>query len=282
MGKSIIINGKEYILKSKEETIEAVLQFLKSSITSSLQDVFQKGTIKLKETTRDYELVSFPSVDLQIYYSERTNKVFIEYDVNRDIRALKPRDYIAEFISGYINTNMKDYIRVFPEIILMEENIIGGKNKDSGYRLTPYTIGYWDSITGGYEFIEDRTEVELDLEKLRTPSIEPADKFIDFINTTDEIFNRYKRVELSDEDKTSYINSANNIWFNYKDDLDTYNDKMRELAESYDVVLNIRDRIPEMFDEYKQAYLEFFDRDLGDVFSEVIRKKYEVLNLIDN
>ena len=164
----------------------------------------------------------------------------------------------------------------------MEENIIGGKNKDSGYRLTPYTIGYWDSITGGYEFIEDRTEIELDLEKLRTPSIEPADKFIDFINTTDEIFNRYKRVELSDEDKTSYINSANNIWFNYKDDLDTYNDKMRELAESYDVVLNIRDRIPEMFDEYKQAYLEFFDRDLGDVFSEVIRKKYEVLNLIDN
>ena len=112
--------------------------------------------------------------------------------------------------------------------------------------------------------------------------------FLDFVEEVKEINKRYSQVQLSDEDKQQFI-------FDYMDILTNYHGaelraKRDELYEEYGIIKNIQRKVPEMFDEYKEKYLEYFGVQLNNldihnndsVLKSWIGGEKQVFNNIDN
>lgn len=280
----MIINGIEYQDRTREEIESEIRSFIIKQITNALQEELSNGNITVVPVDDRPQLQ--PYISLQYYYSERTNKVLIEWDISDSVRFYAPREIIKDRINGHIMANMQYDIRVIPEILLMEDKT--HEMVDSSFNLSPYTIGYWKCLTGKNELIEDRTEVMLDLEQYHKGLDEKPEKnFDEFIEIVKEINKRYKNEYMTDEEKSEYIQGAYEIWDLYKDDLDTYNTKMQEYNHEFSEshgrhdFINEDEKIVEMYAEYKEAYNDFFNRELPDIIPHVILKRYIVKGLTE-
>lgn len=272
------INGKEYRERSREEIEETCEKFIIRQMTNALQEAFSNGNIHVLRK-EDAEPMLYPHIELQYWYSERTNKMFIEWDISKQIRGYIPRNLLKETINGHINANMRYDTLVWPEIVLIEDNTDEEK-VDTNEILTAYTIGYWKCLNNRYEFLEDETEIRLDLEQYHTPlDRKPPKNFDEFLTIVKSIYNRYKNPYMTYAQKSEFIDRSYVLWDQYKDDLDTYNAKMLELEQEYHIDRDINNKIPEMFAEYKTAYENFFNRELQDVIPQTKRVRYVIIGL---
>lgn len=273
---------------------------LQKLIEDAIRDTLSKGKIKLIRLTTNKMFT--PIIGIQYYYREETNKVFIEFQYNDKFRHLYDTPSITPKIINYINCNFKRIADAWPEIILIED----GKNEicDSYANLTPFTIGYWKSLSSErYEFIADKAEVNHDSSSINFPSYpkeylkkretiieenadnyqlmidklyeldeeynisldqKPDKSFNDFINAIADIRSKYTQVNLSEDDKMNYINEYNQISIQYKGS-EEFNIKLNELNDKYGIISNLNSYIPEMFELYNQTYYQFFKRILPDI-----------------
>lgn len=273
------INGIEYRERSREEIEDTCEKFIVRQITNALQEAFSNGNIHLVKAENGKPML-FPYIDLQYWYSDRTNKMFIEWDISKYMRGYIPRNLLQETINGHIIANMRYDTLVWPEIVLIEDST--DEMADTTERLTAYTIGYWVCLNNRYEFLEDETEIRLDLEQYHTPlDRKPPKNFDEFLEIVKNIYARYKNPYLNYAQKSEFIERSYVLWDLYKDDLDTYNAKMKELEEEYNIDPDINNKIPEMFEEYKVAYKSFFGRDLQDVLPQTKKSRYIIKGLTE-
>lgn len=279
-----------------EEIRDQLIKLMEDAIRDSLSN----GNFKLRlSDVLDSEFAS--GIYLQFYYKEDTNKVFIEFQYNEKFKHLFNIVPITAKIINYIHCNFKRNMNIWDEIILIED----GKNEacDSYINLTPYTIGYWKSLAGGYRFIADKAQVNQDsmcinfptypeeylekrdtivrdtsnsfqemIDKLYALDTEykinvddkPEKSFNDFIKEVNKIRENYTQVNLSEEEKINYINEYNELYSQYKDS-EEFNIKLKELYDKYGIIEKINSYIPDMFDLYRQVYYDFFKKNLPDI-----------------
>jgi hypothetical protein len=104
------------------------------------------------------------------------------------------------------------------------------------------------------------------------PDSKPIKNFEDFCNIVYSIRNRYISTPLSEEDKLEYMEKYTNIYIQYHNDKETFNTKLEELNSSYGVKINIS--IPTVFNDYKEAYKDFFGTELSDDMATNFRRIY--------
>lgn len=234
--------------------------FITKLAKDSLRDLTLNGKIKVIEKEKENPLV--PTIHIQFYYNERTNKCFIEYKLSSKAQYLYTEDKFSSFFVNKVEGNFRLNTNTWPEIILPED----GKNErcDLNYILSPFTITYWKSLSGNYAFIEDNIEVFMDAETFVRPhgdDKKPEKRFEDFIEKVKEIQMRYRQTFLNDIEKMNYISDYMIISTEYSPTSEEYIKAISDLNIKYNVIV-ANHKIPEMFDDYKDLYKEFMGKDL--------------------
>lgn len=294
--------------------IDDIRDQLQKLMEDAIRDSLSDGNFKLK-LSEVINNVFGVGIFIQFYYREETNKVFIEFQYNEKFKHTYDTVPITEKIISYIHCNFKRNIEIWPEIILIED----GKNEicDSYLDLTPFTIGYWNSLGGGYKFIADRAEVMQDSSSINFPSYpedylakrdaivrdtsntyqqmldklyvldeeykinadaRPEKSFNDFINAVSNIRSQFAQINLSEEERINYINEHNQIFIQYRDTEEFYI-KLKELNDKYGIMEELNSHIPEIFNLYNQEYYNFFGKILPDINQYTYRYFLEVKNI---
>ena len=291
--------------------VDDIRDQLRKLMEDAIRDSLSNGNFKLRLSDVLNNVLA-AGIFLQFYYREETNKVFIEFQYNEKFKHMYDTIPITAKIINYIHCNFKRNIEIWPEIILIED----GKNEicDSYINLTPFTIGYWNSLGGGYKFIADRAEVIQDSSSINFPSYpedylakrdaivrdtsntyqqmldklytldeeykinadaRPEKSFNDFINTVSNIRSQFTQVNLSEEEKMNYINEYNQSFMQYKN-TEEFNTKLKELNKKYGIKEELNSHIPEIFNLYNQEYYNFFGKTLPDINQYTYRYFLEV------
>ena len=294
--------------------IDDIRDQLQKLMEDAIRDSLSDGNFKLR-LSEVINNVFAVGIFIQFYYREETNKVFIEFQYNEKFKHMYNTVPITEKIISYIHSNFKRNIEIWPEIILIED----GKNEicDSYLDLTPFTIGYWNSLGGGYKFIADRAEVMQDSSSINFPSYpedylakrdaivrdtsntyqqmldklyaldeeykinadaRPEKSFNDFINAVSNIRSQFAQINLSEEEKINYINEHNQIFIQYRNTEEFYA-KLKELNDKYGIMEELNSHIPEIFNLYNQEYYNFFGKILPDINQYTYRYFLEVKDI---
>ena len=297
------------------DKIGAVNEQLQKLIRDALRDVLSNGNIRVRDLRTFYNPIK-SGIYVQFYYNQDTNKVFIEFDYDDNFKKLYNYDTtnITKKIIGYINSNFDYNTGLWSEIVLIEDDKIG--MCDEYINLTPYTIGYWKSLSGPYKFLTDKAQIQQDSCIINYPSFEeeykqkreeivkqyltsdfqlmtdkvyeldeeynisldqkPDKSFNDYINAVKTIISQYKQPYLSEEDKMNYINEYNELYSTYKD-TEEFKDKLEELYNKYGLISNLNQYVPELFELYNQIYYQFFGKILPCTSEGTFKYFYEVV-----
>ena len=243
-----------------------------------------------------------PAIAMQFYYNYDTNRCYIELRLNRIFKKTYANQLIQikSRFSKWIASNLKKETTVWPEVILPEDG--KHENCDSSQLLTPFTIGYWKSLSGRYEFLEDKIKILKDYNDMAFPKYDdeymikakeiytqfykgafdiftqkmyelnceydirldqkPKKDFRDFIETIEILNMMFHQVMLSEDDKYSYIQNYMNILATMKDNDDALRTAMKQLNADYGVKVALNEKIPEIFEIYKLEYQRFFEKEL--------------------
>ena len=243
-----------------------------------------------------------PAIAIQLYYNSDTNKCFIEVNLNSNFKNQYADSILAikTTFTRWLNKNLKHHTTIWPELIFPED----GKHEicDSSRLLTPFTIGYWKSLSGNYQFIEDEVKIlkdyndmvfpkyddeyhekvnqifdtyyktdfetfnskiyELNLEYDIKPDQKPRKDFKDFINTVEEINELYAQVQLDEDKKAEFINEYMDLLALYKNDPAIFDNLLNQLYQEYGIKRDLNSKIPEIFELYREEYKLFFEKDL--------------------
>jgi hypothetical protein len=223
--------------------------------------------------------VLWPCICYQYFYNEKTNKAFIQFDIYND-KKLFNRNKLYALIARRINNQFWLDTNVFPEL-MNPYTRVKLKNTDTAYSITPYTIGYWRSMYGYWEILEDKAEVELDLKaKYLKPELKDI-TIMDLYNKAEEISRRYNllRERISDQNKEIYITRSYEILQQYKDDDEMYKQKMHELNSTYNPYGYNNNNIPNAATEYREWYTSIFNTKLCDTEKFTNRYFYQMTNI---
>lgn len=239
-------------------------------------------------------------INLQYCYDEEYNRIFIEFELSKSIKTSLPWEKIVASIHNYINEKFRKETHVYPEIIAYDDDV--NERYDSVTQLSPYTIGYWTCLHGHYEFIYSHQVFMSHMSGLNIPAWSedfikemdenfamnyvsnypkfldemvniktkykidsdqaPEKKIEDFADMVQEIYHKYLK-GLTEEEKDSYI----------KEFMDVCGDpeKMKEINKKYGISEPVWKKIPEIMEDYKKIYEEFFGVKLHDFISNTKR-----------
>ena len=266
-----------------------------------IADLLVKDPFAVKLIDMNNKVV--PIITLQMYYNIETNKCFIEYRFDEKVVKEYSRYRLRILINRYINSNFEYDLGYIPEIIFPEDGV--NEICDSNDKLTPYVIGYWKSLSGRYEFIEDETEVMSDLMQFKIKDYgkdykearekiyntcknspealwqsmidiamsyhidlnqKPEKTMSDFIKEVDSLRSSFNQTILTEEQKSDYIKEYMDIYQRYHNNESQFNTKVAELDSKYGVVEGNNKNIPLVFDRFKEVYYQFFNRRLPDPY----------------
>ena len=158
-------------LKKKNDSIQ---EFLYTAITD--------GLIKFYELDRSYfqksDIINptTSAVVVQFVYNDRFNKAYVESICNQSLikklgeQKKFPLKDFYNAIDTSIETNMDFSTNVKAKILRGGySHIHGDDNVFTTDKLSPYSIGYWTSVTDSYEFICDKVQVRYDISNLGLP-----------------------------------------------------------------------------------------------------------------
>lgn len=242
--------------------------------------------------------VLLAEVYYQFFYNPLTNKAFIEFTFNHEF--MEQFDNIASVattIIRYVKDNIRNdkNIRVWPEILMLEDGV--SEKCDSSPILTPFTIGYWKSLSGNYSFITDKVEIaevwkelipefpdgfEDDLDVIYNQyyisdfnrfsdelykllvqynvkyDAGPTKNIRDFFDQVIAINKAYRNPKLDESDWVIYNQRYAQLVKQYKDP-DEFKIHLDALNEEYGITLGLNSKVPEMFELYKVKFAEFFN-----------------------
>jgi hypothetical protein len=265
----------EYNFGGLDEAPDTIVdRYLVKLIKDAVRDAVSNGNLKAVVTDLFNPLADI--ITFQYFYNYKTNKAFIEFKYSDRIKRNYDIDAISAKISSYIKSNFKYDIEIWPDVTTITDYSKSANLSDS--LITPFTIGYWESLSGEYEFLSDKMEVLVDINiDLSETSYPPDMKFDDFCEFVYSLDKRYSQVELSEEDKSNYINEYNELYLEYHDTPE-WNTKLDELNSRYSVVKDLNSRIPDMFEEYATEYARVFDKELPEVLPFVNKTYVEIVS----
>jgi hypothetical protein len=265
----------EYNFGGLDEAPDTIVdRYLVKLIKDAVRDAVSNGNLKAVVTDLFNPLADI--ITFQYFYNYKTNKAFIEFKYSDRIKRNYDIDAISAKISSYIKSNFKYDIEIWPDVTTITDYSKSANLSDS--LITPFTIGYWESLSGEYEFLSDKMEVLVDINiDLSETSYPPDMKFDDFCEFVYSLDKRYSQVELSEEDKSNYINEYNELYLEYHDTPE-WNTKLDELNSRYSVVKDINSRIPDMFEEYATEYTRVFNKELPEVLPFVNKTYIKIVS----
>ena len=138
-----------------KDRLAYIHNYLAEQFFLAMTECLQDNNIKAYYTVYTYD----PSVTFNTYYSYEYNKAFVEVRLNGLFKNTFKDDLvqIKAVFDNNINSNFKINTWTYYERIMPEDN----ENTicDSSPITTPYTINFWKSLTGRYEFLEDEVNV---------------------------------------------------------------------------------------------------------------------------
>ena len=253
---------------------------IKMIIRDTIQENKMDGSIKLEITK---STVGIPQVGailaLQMWYNKPTHRFFIEYDLNRYMEVEFDRGKFKETFEDKVKKYFYRDTNMYCEILHPEDGYT--EQCDSAFLSlpTPYTIGYWKSLSGRYEFIEDKQQVYADSRATMNPSDEPVSglptkTFDEFSDEVYAIAKRYGQTALTEAQKDAYLAEVNNIASRYPRESQAYKDAIVALDNSYNLKHNTSLKVPEMFEEYKALYQRYFNKTLQNLSMTQCRTVY--------
>ena len=286
----------DYTAKLSEEEL---VQHLITNIQNAYLDAMNAGN-------RILEVLEVPSatmehIEVQYCYDPDYNRIFVEFELSDSIKVKGKSERIIKKIHSYLNTNFYKDTTVFPEIIAYDDDV--NERYDSIQSLSPYTIGYWECLHGHYEFLYSHQVFMNNMAGLNIPTWSkefldamdenfktnystnypkfleemvrirteykisgdqpPEKKIEDFALKVKEIYDKYIHT-LTIEEKDSYIQE----YMEVKGD----SEKMKEINQKYGIGEEpLWSKIPEIMEEYKAAYKEFFGVELHDFIQNTKR-----------
>lgn len=158
-------------LKKKNDSIE---QYLYRVITDNLIELYElNGNLFTKS---DLINPAASAVVAQFVYNNRFNKAYIEFGCNPLLikklgeRKNFPLSGFYNAVDSAIESNLDFSTNIKAEILRNGyQSISGDGNVFLSNKLSPYSIGYWTSVTDNYEFICDKTQVKFDISNLGMP-----------------------------------------------------------------------------------------------------------------
>ena len=242
-----------------------------------------------------------PAVTLQYYFDDKFNKCFLQFRFNKIFNRTY-NDQLVRIIERFQNSiknNFKSDTQTWPELTLISYK--RRKLCDSSPVVTPFTIGYWKSLSGQYEFLVDQVKVLQDYTAMAAPTqsaaynakvkeiydmyyetnfnkfVEemykasltykikydqpPKKNFADFIRMVEDLNNLYHQIILSETDKQDFINDYMNLIAHHWDD-PNYRNLLENLYNTYGVKEELQKKVPEIFDLYKAMYASFMEKEL--------------------
>ena len=152
------------------------------SIQESLYTAITDGLLKFYELDRSYfqksDIINptTSAVVVQFVYNDRFNKAYVESICNQSLikklgeQKKFPLKDFYNAIDTSIETNMDFSTNVKAKILRGGySHIHGDDNVFTTDKLSPYSIGYWTSVTDSYEFICDKTQVRYDISNQGLP-----------------------------------------------------------------------------------------------------------------
>mgnify|MGYP006872998300 CR=1 FL=1 len=158
-------------MNTDEYTILHHSSYINNYIIDTVKDILY--SLLNKEVRLEYNSEYSKTVDamaLQFYYNIETNRCHIEFDFNNVFKK-NYSDYVYKvqsILKNIIKIELYDDTTIYPEIVFPEDGV--NENCDSMTLLSPYTIGYWKSISGKYEFITDKEKILIDYNNLVFPT----------------------------------------------------------------------------------------------------------------
>lgn len=254
-----------FIEKTQAELTQIAYKDIKRILLTSLRENEINGNITLVE--HQLEPIGY-GIKLQLWYNPLTHTVYMEYDLNRASELKFNNARFSETFEWNLKNNFHEDTYMWLEIIHPEDGY--ADTCDSAYLAlpTPFTIGYWTSIMGRYEFLEDPQEVYNDATNFINPSDEiehgfPTKKFTDFCELVDELAGRYRQTSLTEAQKNAFIAEMYTISTTYDRSSAAYRTAVNNLKNRYSIKTNIANQIPQMFNEYNTIYNNFFERSLS-------------------
>ena len=214
-------------------------------------------------------------------------------------------------IIGYIEDSRYVGTLLWPRIVF-----IHGDDKNSPkLMLTPSTIGYWDSLIHKKVFLNDKIEMQVNMlsfinqlpddyksaihaifdmyymtdfetftkkyyEALQHYHIDFNSKFVtqlsDYVGDVLALAREYHQVVLTEDQKIQFMHDYAQLYHDYHTDMVLFEQKVQELNQSYGIIPNINDQVPELFDRYKQIVHDYFGVELENVNDNSIGGYIEV------
>ena len=251
-------------------------KFLEDGIRDIWMQILHTKGAKILEV--EYDQMADPYIVFQYFYSEKTNKSFIQFNVfninNHDLY-----NQVMTMMTWRINSQFKYDTGITAEIVNSRETSIVPDNR---LLLTPYTIGYWYSVNGEYEAIEDRAEVYLDLQSIAMPP-NAQGSIYDLYKVANEITRKYNVVLDpldSKANREKFIKEREQLMIEYgkPEYKDIYKEKVDELKEEYIPNRYNNNNVPLAVTEFLEYYMNFFGCKLPSVYNYTKRCKYRLAN----
>ena len=158
-------------LKKKNDSIQ---QFLYRVITDGLIEFYELDGNSFQKS--DMLNPTASAIVVQFAYNDRFNKAYVESICNTALikklgeQKKFPLKDFYNAIDSSIESNMDFSTNVKAQILRDGySHISGDGNIFTTNKLSPYSIGYWTSVTDNYEFICDKTQVRFDISNLGMP-----------------------------------------------------------------------------------------------------------------
>ena len=289
---------------------EVIKKYLQKILTDAVSAACDKDIMWYEGV--DAPTVTMPQIQVQWYFNYITNTAYLEYRFNKHVYSCGYLDYIKEMIiriNTFLKANFRYDIYIWYELINPEDGY--NETVDSYEQLTPYTVGYWESLYGGYRFITDKMQILeafLNVAKVKNPAFEAAkdqlyqnlyesdfDEFLkqllglyrqygihpdqrstkslrEYFDKVAIIRKRYDNAYLSPEQKQAYYESYISIYTQYKDNPSVYTQKMAQLNNTYGIKAPRDEKIPPMFEEYAALFNTYFGHVLPEFGGFVYRE----------
>lgn len=216
---------------------ERIQEFMLDTLGYELRVQTQRTDIraKIREYAQDIPNWVECCVGWHYLYDPYFNHIYLEYDLDRKIRLFMDADTTRKMINEKIKRDFKGYTGCKVEVI-QRRNIPESVNHDMMPLVTPWTIGYWKSMFGGYRFLENKSLTLLKANIQLYPEVDFSEETVIIPTTFKDYINEV--TELNHE----YQNMNDSGYYNQRKYFDT--------------------KVPELFNKYNQIFQRYFNFDL--------------------
>lgn len=220
----------------------------------------------------DYDNPTASKVIVQFSYNERLNKVYIEYALSENLSS-KLGAYFSDVnrfydeINFYLSENFHYYMGFYCNLISHLSTEKFSEQIESSLICGPYTVGYWNSVFGVNQFIQDKFAVGIDLkEKERTDK----NIFYKFYNDISDLNEKYGyngfMMSIYGSSVSNYDKDFFTFYQNHKNDKDAIAAKIQQMDNMYkNIYNNYQKKFPEIMKDYSDLYFKHFGRHLEDL-----------------